>query len=94
MQTLQECPLQVGKMRKEYCWLQITKIENSIKQFFGERKKLIFMTKDNEFGVICIKEAKKGHHLIFDDIIIVLYHLFDFRCVFIRLLHDITQLPG
>ena len=51
------------------------------------------MTKDNEFGVICIKEAEKIHHL-FDDIVIVLYHLFDFRCVYIKQLHDITHLPG
>ena len=51
------------------------------------------MTKDNEFWVICINEAEKSNHL-FDDIIIVLYHLFDFRCVFIKLLHGITQLPG
>ena len=80
-------------MRKEFCWLQLTEIENNIKYIFGERKKLRFMTKDYEFEVICMKEAEKSHHL-FDDTIIVLYHLFDFRCVFITLLHDITQLPG
>ena len=51
------------------------------------------MAKDNEFGVICIKEAKNCHHL-FDNIIKVLNNLFVFRCGFIKLLHDITELPG
>ena len=31
MRTSQEGPLEVGKMRKEYYWLQIAKIENNIK---------------------------------------------------------------
>ena len=51
------------------------------------------MTKDKEFEVICIKEAENSHHL-FDNIIKVLYNLFDFCCVFIKLLHNIIQLPG
>ena len=67
MRTSQEGLLQVEKMRKDYCWLQITKIENKIKQLFGERKKSRFMTKTMKVGVICIKEAEKSHHFVMAD---------------------------